>query len=232
MAGESYICFVLMMLARDLISPIIPTVNCTDSAARALSLMNEFHLSQLPIVEEKQYLGLLEESIVLDWEDPEMLLKNLHSSHIRPAVRGEVHFFEALKLVGDYRLSLVPVVGDEDLYLGAIPQENLLSTMAHFNGVNQPGGLLVLSMDQNDFMLSEIARLAEADDVHILSVDTFNDADTGKLGVVLKTNRQDLNTFVATLERFHYVVESRFDTPTSTDELKQNYDMLMHYLSM
>lgn len=224
--------FTLMMLARDLISPIIPTVSCTDSAARALSLMNEFHLSQLPVVEEKEYRCLLEESVILDWEDPEMLLENLQFSHIKPAVRSDVHFFEALKLAGDYKLSLIPVVDDDDLYLGAIPQENLLSTLSYFNGVHESGGLLVLAMDQNDFMLSEIARLAEADDVHILGVHTFNDTDTGKLGVVLKTNRQDLNGFVATLERFHYTVETRFDTPTSTEELRRNYDLLMNYISM
>lgn len=220
------------MLARDLISPIIPTVSGTDSAARALSLMNEFHLSQLPVVEEKEYLCLLEESVILDWEDPEMLLKNLHFSHIKPAVREDVHFFEALKLAGDYKLSLIPVVDEKDAYLGAIPQENLLFTLSYFNGVHESGGIVVLSMDQNDFMLSEISRLAESEDVHILGVHTFNDSVTGKLGVVLKTNRQDLNGFVATLERFHYTVENRFDAPRSNEELQRNYDLLMNYIDM
>lgn len=221
-----------MMLARDLISPIIPTVNCSDSAARALGLMNEFHLSQLPIVEEEQYLCLLEESVILDWEDQEMLLKNVQFSHVKPAVRGSAHFFEALKLAGDYKLSLVPVIDEEAHYLGAIPQENLLFTLSHFNGVHESGGILVLGMDQNDFMLSEIARLAEAEDVHILGVHTCNDTATGKLRVVLKTNRQDLNGFVATLRRFRYEVEDRFDTPPSDDQLQKNYDLLMNYIGM
>ncbi|HEX5554194.1 MAG TPA: CBS domain-containing protein [Chitinophagaceae bacterium] len=220
------------MLARELISPIIPTVNRMDTTAKALSLMNEFHVSQLPLVEEGEYQCLLEETTMLDWDEPETLLENLTFSHIKPAINGNAHFFEALKLAGDYRLSLVPVVDHGDHYLGAITQENLLTTLAHFNGMHESGGILVLEMDQNDFMLSEIARLAEAEDVHILGIHTFNDNATGKLGVVLKTNRLDLNSFVATLERFRYTIPHRFDEPASGDQLQRNYDLLMNYINM
>lgn len=220
------------MLARDLISPIIPTVSGTDSAARALSLMGEFHLAHLPVVEDDRYLCLLEESVILDWEDPEMLLKNLHFPHVKPAVQEDAPFFEALKLMGDYKLSLVPVVDAEDLYQGAVTQENLLWTISHFNDVHEPGGILVLHIAEHDFMLSEIARLAESEDVHILGMHTFNEATTGKLGVLVKTNRQNLDSLVAVLERFHYTIEYRFDEPTSEDGLKRNYDLLMNYLNM
>jgi CBS domain-containing protein len=203
-----------------------------DTTAKALSLMNEFHVSQLPLVEEGEYRCLLEETTMLDWDEPETLLENLTFSHIKPAINGNAHFFEALKLAGDYRLSLVPVVDHGDHYLGAITQENLLTTLAHFNGMHESGGILVLEMDQNDFMLSEIARLAEAEDVHILGIHTFNDNATGKLGVVLKTNRLDLNSFVATLERFRYTIPHRFDEPASGDQLQRNYDLLMNYINM
>lgn len=220
------------MLARQLISSIIPTVTREDTAARALDLMNEFHLCHLPVVEDDIYLCLLEESSMLDWDDPGMLLQHLHFSHIKPAIRGNAHFFEALKLAGDYKLTVIPVIGEADHYLGCITQENLLFTLAHFNGMHESGGILVLEMDQNDFMLSEIARLAESEDVHLLGIHTFNDPETGKLEVVLKTNRMDLNSFVATLERFHYSILHRFDEPAATDQLKRNYDLLMNYINM
>jgi CBS domain-containing protein len=220
------------MLARELISSIIPTVTRGDSAARALELMNEFHLCHLPVVEEETYLCLLEESAILDWDDASSLLENLHLPHIKPAIRGNAHFFEALKLAGDYKLTLVPVVAEADRYLGCITQENLLFTLAHFNGMHESGGILVLEMDQNDFMLSEIARLAESEDVHLLGVHTFNDPETGKLEVVVKTNRMDLNIFSATQEGFHYTIIHRFDEPVSNDDLRRNYDLLMNYINM
>ncbi|MGH2644698.1 MAG: CBS domain-containing protein, partial [Chitinophagaceae bacterium] len=105
------------MLAIELISPIIPIVNELDTPARALRLMSEFHLSQLPFVEDDQYICLLEENGLLDQDDPEMLLKNVNLPYLKPAVKGSSHFFEALKIAGDFKLSLVPVVDDESHYL-------------------------------------------------------------------------------------------------------------------
>lgn len=220
------------MLANELISPIIPVVNELDSAARALRFMNEFHLSQLPVVEDKQYVGLLEETGLMDLEDQEILVGNLQLPPLKPAVRSNDHFFAALKLAGDFKLSLVPVVDEEDRYLGAITQENLLFAVAHFSSVHETGGIVVLQIDPNDFMLSEIARLAESEDVHLLGVYSFRDQVSGQLQVILKTDRQTLNSFIGTLERFHYTILFRFDNPPSGEDVKKNYDLLMNYLNM
>lgn len=220
------------MQARELISPIIPTITRMDSAAGALNLMNEFHVAHLPIVEEGIYVSLLDETDILDWDNPDVLLGNLHLSHVKPAVGAESHFFDALKLAADYKLSLVPVVEENDRYIGAITQENMLFTLSHFNGIHETGGLLILEMEQNDFMLSEIARLAEAEGIYLLGVHTFSDSDTGALQVLLKTNRQDLQSFVATLEHLNYNVKYRFDESFSNDNLKKNYDLLMNYINM
>lgn len=220
------------MLASDLISPIIPTLSRRDSAARALDLMNEFHLCQLPVVESESYLFLLEETVLLDWDAPEMLLSNLTIAPVKPAIRGDAHFFEAIKLAADFKLSLVPVVDQEDHYLGSITRENMLYTVAHFNGIQETGSLLILQMEPQDLVLSEITRLAETEDVHIYGIYTYSDPLSSSFCVLIKTNRQDLSSFVATLERFHYRVAFRFDERGSQDELKKNYDLLMHYINM
>lgn len=220
------------MYAGELISPIIPVVTRMDSAAKALKLMNEFHVAQLPIVEEGEYLGLLEEADILDWENPDILLQNLHFSHVKPAVRADVHFFEALKIAADYKLTLIPVINGGERYMGSVTLETLLFTLSHFNGIHEPGGILVLEMGKNDFMLSEIARLAEAEDIHLLGVHTFNDAATGFLQVLLKTDRRDLQSFIALLEQLNYSIKFRFDEPAVDDELKKNYDLLMNYINM
>ncbi len=220
------------MRTQELISALVPVINRRDTVSKAQRLMNEFHVSQLPLVEDREYLGLLEESAVLDCENPETLVENLPISHLKPAVGAGVHFFEALKLAGDFKLSVIPVVGADGGYLGAITQENLVFTLSHFNGVAEGGGLVVLDMDRHDFMLSEIARLAESEDIHLLSVCTFDDPSTGRLQVLLKTDRRDLNHFIATLENFRYHIKERFHEAGEQDELQRNYDLLMTYLNM
>lgn len=222
-----------MMLASDLISPIIPVVNRKDSTSRALNLMNELHLSQLPVVEEEIYLFLLDEAELLDWDAPEMLLDALEFSHNKPAIRKNAHFFEAIKLAADYKLSIVPVIDEEERYMGAITRENMMNTIAHFNGIHEAGGLLILQIEPHDLVLSEISRLAEAESIHIYGIYTYNDPVSSELCVLIKTDRQDLSSLVATLERFRYKVSFRFDEPAGNeDELKKNYDLLMHYINM
>lgn len=220
------------MLAADLISPIIPVLSHRDSAARALDLMNEFHLSQLPVVENETYLFLLEESVLLDWDAPEMLLNNLTISPSKPAIRKDAHFFEAIKLAADFKLSLVPVVDESDHYMGAITRENMLYTMAQFNGIHETGSLVILEMEPQDLVLSEITRLAETEGIHIYGIYTYSDPLSTALFVLIKTDRQDLSNFIATLERFRYQVSFRFDEHSEEDDLKKNYDLLMHYINM
>lgn len=219
------------MLAQELISTIVPVLNPLDTGAKALRLMNEFHLTQLPVVVDGKYLALIDEDEVMDWEDPDQLLE-ISPNPYKPAIMEGAHFFEALKLFYDQKLSVLPVVSKEGEYLGLITKDNLLAILAQVNGVKEAGGLLVLEVEPRDYSLSEIARISESNDVTLLSVNTINNPNTGKLEVLLKTNRQEMQGLVATFERFNYNIKYMFSEELEEDLLKKNYDLLMNYISM
>ncbi|MGN7719946.1 CBS domain-containing protein [Chitinophaga sp. 22620] len=220
------------MLAQELISTVVPVLHSMDTGAKALRLMNEFHLTQLPLVVDNKYLSLVEEDQILDWEDPDLLLETATISTLKPAVLEGAHFYEALKLFYDLKLSVLPVITREGEYLGLITKDNLLAILAQYNGVKEPGGLLVLEVEPRDYSLSEIARIAESNEVTLLSVNTINNPGTAKLEVLLKTNRQDMQGLVATFERFNYTIKYMFSEELEEDLLKKNYDLLMNYISM
>ena len=52
----------MIMLAQELISTVVPVLNPLDTGAKALRLMNEFHLTQLPLVVDNKYASLVEGS--------------------------------------------------------------------------------------------------------------------------------------------------------------------------
>jgi CBS domain-containing protein len=54
------------MKAIDLIQKNIPALKTSDTGKRALRLMNEFHITHLPIVNENQLLGLISEEDILN----------------------------------------------------------------------------------------------------------------------------------------------------------------------
>jgi hypothetical protein len=48
--------------------------------------------------------------------------------------------------------------------------------------------------------------------------------------VAIKVNKSDIQDILASLERYEYHVVQYFGENLSEDELKLNYDHLMHYL--
>lgn len=220
------------MLARDLISTVVPILHPVDSGSRALRLMNEYHLTQLPLVLENKYLALVEEDDILDLEEPEVSLEHMEYNGLKPAIMENAHFYEALKLFHDLKLSALPVVSHENEYLGVLTKDNLLAVLAQYNGVKETGGILALDMDPRDYSLSEIARIAESNDVTLLSVNTITHPVSGRLEVLLKTNRQELQGLVATFERFSYTIKYTITEEQEEDVVKKNYDLLMNYISM
>ena len=219
------------MKAIDLISSAVPTLSPLDSAGKALEWMGEFHANVLPMVIDGDYKGLMEEETLLEVEK-DTLLATLPLSMLKPAIGGNVHFFEALKVVGDYQLCMLPVIDARQQYAGAITIEKLLGALSQFNGIKQEGGLLVLQMKPADYMLSEIARIAESENIILLGVHTITGPEPDVLKVLLKTNRQDLGTFVASLQQLNYQVVYRFDSADNTERLQKNYENLMNYINM
>ncbi|WP_298714663.1 CBS domain-containing protein [Chitinophaga sp.] len=220
------------MLVQELISTVVPVLLPQDTGAKALRLMNEFHLTHLPLVVDNKYAYLVEEDQVLDWEDPDQLLQSSAPGTLKPAVPEGAHFYEALKVFYDTRISALPVISREGEYLGVITRENLLGSLAQYNGVKEPGGVVVLEMEPRDYSLSEIARIAESNEVTLLSVNTLTNPSTARLEVVLKTNRQEMQGLIATFERFNYTIKYMFSEELEEDLLKKNYDLLMNYISM
>ncbi|MHB1921879.1 MAG: CBS domain-containing protein [Chitinophagaceae bacterium] len=220
------------MRSVELISNIIPVLHPLDTGAKALQFMNEYHVAHLAMVVDGEYLGLVREEEILDWDNPDYLLETLSYAHFRPAVQADSHFFEALKLCSDFKLSALPVINPENKFLGMISRENLLHAVAMFNGVKEAGGLILLEMDPKDYQLSEIARIAESNEVNILSVNTLLDPALGKLEVLIKTNRLNMQPLVSTFERFDYTIKHLFSHQEEELDLKRNYDLLMNYLNM
>ena len=54
------------MLAKDLITDEIPPLKTSDTGLMAINWMDEFKVSQLPIVDNYEYLGLISDTDILD----------------------------------------------------------------------------------------------------------------------------------------------------------------------
>ena len=220
------------MRAFELISEEIPPLKHTDTGDVALQWMEEFKVSHLPVLKNENFVGLVSESDLYDKGYTEKTLHELFMHLPRPYVNGNAHLYEVLTRIAQEHITVVPVIDEEENFLGCIAQEKLLQHVADTGSIKEAGGILVLEINTIDYSLAEIAQIVEGENAKILSSFISSVPDSTKLDVTLKINQVDLSRVIRSFERYDYQVKASFQKSTYHDDLKNRYDELMKFLNM
>ena len=135
------------MLTRELLTQSLPFLHLTDKVYQALQLMNDNHVTHLPIVEGDKFVGLISEEDLLQAENDHHTLGQLEQSFFNVSVREEDHFLKAVQMAAEAGLSVVPVVNEENDLTGTVAYTDLLRYASDFMSLKEPGGLIVLNSD-------------------------------------------------------------------------------------
>jgi len=221
------------MIAEELINQMIPPLKVSDSAEKAKKWMEEFRLTQLPVVENNNFLGFLEEQALYEKDDFSGPISNIRLVNKELVVKPSSHFYDVIKLASKNKLQIVPVVNEDSKFVGVISVNETSFAMAQMFATQGPGGIIVLSMLDKDYSLSQISRLVEANDAKILSSFVSNDElDPNKIKLTLKLNRTDLTRIIATFERYDYKIIANFQENELTSHDKERLDLLFKYLNI
>ena len=219
------------MQASNLISSSLITLHPDDDGLRAISLMEELRVNHLPVVRNGFYLGILSEKEILNWDNEEEFIEEHLEEITAPSVIGTQHLFDIIEELEKFSLTVIPVLDEEKHYLGSITNRKLLYTIAKSTSIQNNGGVIVLRMNQNDYQMSEIARIVEDNNTKILSSYITSIPDALQIELTLKLNTMDINSIVKDLERFDYNVSASFNTEESNDDFTDRYESLMRFLN-
>jgi signal-transduction protein with cAMP-binding, CBS, and nucleotidyltransferase domain len=219
------------VIAKDLISQTVLPVQTSDTGTEVLQQMKVYHLRHLPIVNHEQLLGVVSEDDVLIHDENDAI-GTYRLSFLRPFSFENEHLFEVMTKMGRMQLTIIPVIDKKENFLGVITMEDLLQYFANHFSFAEPGSILVIETSRKHYSLSEIARIAESDDIIILSSFVNAIPDSHRVFVTLKLNRQDIQSLKASLERFGYEISATFSEAEYHDGLKDRYDALMTYLNI
>jgi acetoin utilization protein AcuB len=221
------------MVAKDLISEVIPSLKTSDLGQTALNWMEIFRVSHLPIVNNQDFLGLISDTDIYDMNQPEEPIGNHNLTLLKPYVEAEQHIFEVIGLASRLKLSVVPVLDNTNHFLGVITIADLIRHMAGISSMDQPGGIIVLELIARDYSLSQIAQIVESNNVKVLSMYITSPPESTKLEVTLKVNSGDLGSVVRTFERYNYEVKTWVSDNDSMDRFySERFDLLMKYLNI
>jgi acetoin utilization protein AcuB len=219
------------MLANQLITNTYPTVEPDDKVSLALQLMEDFDILHIAVVDNKKYLGLVSKDNLLDVDD-DAFLTVLQPELFTKSVKTNEHFLSALKLASQNGLSMVPVVSNEQEWIGAITCQELLKASTIFTGAEEPGAVIVLEMERKNYSFGEISRLVETNDAYITQFNTSPESESGLLLVTFKINKIEISDIISTFQRYDYTIRYFIGEEHYENELRYNYDNLMAYLKV
>jgi predicted transcriptional regulator len=221
-----------LMTATDIKTDIVPCLLPDDRILKALQIMEEYRVVQVPVVKHGKYIGLITEDDALTIDDLEDRIAQHEHSLIRVFVLHGQHVFDIIKLIAEFRLSLVAVTDENQNYLGCITTESLVHEIAKFASVSDPGSIIVLDININDYSMTEVARIVESNDAKILSSFVTSHRDSTRMELTLKINKSDLSGIIQTFNRFNYTVSASYHESKLDKLIHDRYEELMKYLNM
>ncbi len=216
----------------DITNQDVPELGLGDNGVNALNYMEQYDVHHLPVVQDGLFIGLISEDEVLTMEQPTAPFFNCRHDFPMIALDSRRHIYDALRIMSDQRLTLLPVIDEKIHYLGSVRATDLIQALAKTQAVFSNGGVLELEMNVKDYSLTKIAQIVEGNDAKILSATLTTKPDSQMVQLTLKINKEDLNPIIQSFNRYEFVVAESYMEPKYTEELRDRYEEFMKYLNM
>ncbi|MDI9339982.1 MAG: CBS domain-containing protein [Sediminibacterium sp.] len=220
------------MIVSDLITEEIPPLKTTDTVEKALDWMEQFKVSHLAVVKNRELLGVVSESDLLDYDKPDDTIADLKLELLKPIIHHYQHTYDLVKLMSGLNLTLIPVLDEKELFKGCITLKGIVQNLSNMTAVQNPGGVIVLELNQNDYSVTQIGSIVEGNDAKILSLHVSSNPDSMKLEVTLKVNTENLSSILQTFARYNYMVKASFHHGDYEKDLKNRLDEFLHFLNI
>jgi len=199
-----------------------------DSAINTLAIMEEFKISELPVVDENnKFLGLIEEDSILNMENLQAPIMVIQKNLKNIFLFSNAHFFQCIQMLAENNLSIIPVLDSNKLYTGYISPSDVVGKIGELNHNNSL--IIIISINKKDFMIHEISRLIEENNGKIVAL--FSEMKKEKIHIHLLINSNNSQLITQTLSRYDYEVINTLSTELKRNELDDRFESFIKYLN-
>ncbi|HUH17912.1 CBS domain-containing protein [Albibacterium sp.] len=220
------------MTAKEIISDSIYPAKTSDSLRTLINRMHEYRIEHLPLIRYNQLVGLIHEDDVISAIERKDDSKLKDLPHELIYVYENQHIYDVVRLFYLHQLDLLPVIDEKQYYVGCITIHDILNKVAMIIASDEPGGIIILEVNNRDNSLSQIAQIVESDNAQILSSYARSFPDSTRMEITLKLNRTDIASIVASFLRYDYDVKATFNEVRVYDTSRDRYEQLLNYLNM
>ncbi|MBI1308030.1 MAG: CBS domain-containing protein [Bacteroidetes bacterium] len=214
------------MLVRGITTNEFTPLKSGDSVQIALITMEDFGISNIPVVDENTLKGYV---------------TNHHLEALDPMgnIGGSVHFgeyflkpdhsfFEAISVFARSGLEVV-AVAENGQYLGLVWVKDLVIALGRSSTIQSEGAVLALKCRQSDYSIAQLGRMIESSDGKILGMWTWAGEDPNTLEMMIKLNLHHVDNLKYLLSSNGYEVLYSLNNE-SDDYNESRFQSLLKYL--
>ena len=195
------------------------------------SLFNETTYSHFPIVKNNQLIGLVSETDVQGIGENQQELGEFKHLFSLFFIEENINLLEILKVFALYETNLIPVVNNQNEYLGYYDLIDILHVYKDTPFLNNEGSIILLEKEIIDYSFSEICQIVESNNGKILGV-FISESNSTTVKITLKFSSQDVNEIIQSFRRYNYKVLSNHKEDFYLEELKDRTNYLQKYLNI
>lgn len=220
------------MTAKEILNTHIVPLTVADNGLTALNRMDEYKIKYLPIIQDGEYVTLVGEEDIYEYNLPDVALREFRFPRHIPAITANQHLLEVIRAFVSYECDLIAVVDEKNRYQGCITENEIIKALGTLDIFQSPGAIIILEVNVRDYSLSEIAQIIESNDAKVMGLFTSTPPDSTRMFITLKTNVIDVSPILATFSRYDYSIVASFGQQDLDDLLRDRFDSLMNFLNI
>ncbi len=219
-----------MTLLSDYINNDFKALKIDEPISEVQDLFEEVHFSHFPVLENDVYIGSISRND-LETFDFDKNLSDYKYSFERFFARENSILLEVLEIFSKNHSNLIPVLNDENKYLGYYEIEEVIKTFQETPFLSESGNIIIIKKEIIDYSMSQIAQIVESNNGKLLGVFVSN-SDLSNIEITLKINVGDINDIIQSFRRYNYEIISEHQQDDYISILKENANYLEKYLSI
>lgn len=220
------------MLISQFLSNADFSIQNADSIRQALEKLQDMLCKELVVLNGDDYIGLVNETILLDAEDEDAPLSSIRINTAPIQLKFNQHPYDALVMITVYNSTIIPILDQDNKYIGVSTQLDILKAISSIQSQNESGAIIVLATGLHDFSLSQIAHLVESDNCRILNCATKINLESDNIEVTLKVDKSNINALLNSFLRHNYLILETHNTIAAFDDTADRYQQLMNYINI
>lgn len=218
------------MNINDYLSCDFKPIDSQETIEMVKDFFIDLNFSHFPIVEEGIYIGNIASDDIETFDNDKKVIDYKYT--LEPFfTRSNAVWLEVLEIFAKNHSNLVPVLNEENQYVGYYVVDDIMSFFHQTPFLKEPGRIIKIKKGILDYSMSQITQIVESNNGKLLGL-FMSEAEGDTIEITLKITLGAINEIVQTFRRYGYEITSEHLEDNYINNLKERSDYLTKYLDI